>query len=78
VSDETSDQRLTAAVQKQIAAFENDPIAKAQAALDRWWQFRLDERAARNARPGDYDPIRRFQQEMDAEQERQDRRPGMK
>jgi hypothetical protein len=67
MSDEqTSDQRLTAKIQKDIEAFENDPIAKAQAALDRWWQMRLDERVARNARPaGDYDPIARFQREMD-------------
>jgi hypothetical protein len=73
MSDEqTFDQRLTAAIQKQIAAFENDPIAKGQAALDRWWQMQLDLRAALKVRPHDYNPIKRFQEEMDDEIERRD------
>jgi hypothetical protein len=44
-----------------------------QAELDAWWQAMLDEGAARNVRPHDYNPIRRFQQEMDDEIQRQDR-----
>jgi hypothetical protein len=48
--------------------------AKYQAILDFWWQMQLDERAARNApRPGDYDPVARFDQEMAEHVERQDR-----
>jgi hypothetical protein len=75
MSDEqTSDQRLAAKIRKDLEAFENDPIAKGQAALDRWWQLRLDARAARNVpRPGDYDPVARFDREMDELVERQDR-----
>jgi hypothetical protein len=74
MSDETFDQRLTAKIQKDIEAFESDPIAKAQAALDRWWSLQLVERAARNARsPGDYDPMARFMREQDELVERQDR-----
>ena len=71
--ERTFDQRLAAKIQKDIEAFENDSIAKAQAALDRWWQMRLDKRVATNARPGDYDPIARFDHEMDELVERQDR-----
>jgi hypothetical protein len=37
MSDEqTFDQRLSAKIQKDIEAFEHDPVAKAQAALDNW------------------------------------------
>jgi hypothetical protein len=39
------DQRLTAKIQKDIAAFESDRVAKGQAVLDRWWQERLDAAA---------------------------------
>jgi hypothetical protein len=63
--DQTFDQRLIAKIQKDIEAFENDPRAKAQWQLDFWWQQRLDERAARNVRPSDYDPIARFMREQD-------------
>jgi hypothetical protein len=47
MSDETSEQRLSAKIRKDIEAFENDPVAKAQAVIDRWWQSRLDEAAER-------------------------------
>jgi hypothetical protein len=73
MSDETAGHRLTAAIQKQIEAFENDPVAKGQAALDRWWQMRLDARGATNARQGDYDPVARFDAEMDDNVEQHDR-----
>jgi hypothetical protein len=50
------------------------PATKYQAILDFWWQLQLDERAARNApRPGDYDPIKRFDAEMDDNVEQHDR-----
>jgi len=63
--DQTFDQRLSAKIQKDIEAFERDPVAKAQRQLDFWWQMKLDERAARNVRPSDYDPIARFMREQD-------------
>jgi hypothetical protein len=52
---------------------DESPATKYQAILDFWWQLQLDERAARNVRPGDYDPIARFDREMDEHVERQDR-----
>jgi hypothetical protein len=43
MSDEqTFDDRLSAKIQKDIEAFERDPVARGQAALDRWWQQKLD------------------------------------
>jgi hypothetical protein len=74
MSDETHAQRLQAVIRKQMEAFENDPVAKAQAALDRWWQMQLDLRVALRSRPGDYDPMKRFELEQDAVQEWYDRR----
>jgi hypothetical protein len=43
MSDEqTFDQRLITKIQKDIEAFENDPVARRQRQLDVWWQERLD------------------------------------
>jgi hypothetical protein len=49
------------------------PATKYQRTLDFYWQLQLEERVARNApRPGDYDPMARFDREQDELAERQD------
>jgi hypothetical protein len=39
---ETYEQRAEQCLKAHIDAFENDPVARGQAALDRMWQERLD------------------------------------
>ena len=54
----------------------NTPRARAQAQLDRWWQAKLDARARarRSEIPerGEYDPMKRFEAEMDYQQQEAD------
>jgi hypothetical protein len=54
----------------------DDPRVKGQMALDRWWQARLDARAhARRSEipeTGEYDPMRRFEAEMNYQQQEAD------
>ena len=52
----THDQRLSALIRKQIEAFESDPVAKAQAVLDKWWQARLDDEAEHRRLMRDLNP----------------------
>jgi hypothetical protein len=56
----------------------NTPHARAQAVIDRWWQDQIDARAwaRRREKPetGAYDPMRRFEEELDYQQELADRR----
>ena len=64
--------RAAARLQHEYAELDN-PVVSAQVQLDRFWQRRLDERAAarrRIERPGAvcaeagiYDPMRRFENE---------------
>jgi hypothetical protein len=65
-------------VAQELNEFENDPIAKAQQALDWWWENKLAARARarRSEIPerGDYDEMRRFEEELDYQQELADRR----
>jgi hypothetical protein len=70
----TANQRLNAQIKRQLAEFENDPQAKAQAALDARWQMMLDLREIDRApsRRGEYSPIRRLESELDDAQERAD------
>jgi hypothetical protein len=78
VSDDISNQarqnysRQLAAEYAEI----NTPRARAQAELDRWWQAKLDARARarRSEVPevGEYDPMKRFEAEMDYQQEQAD------
>jgi hypothetical protein len=55
----------------------DDPMVKGQMALDRWWEQKLLQRArARRSEipeTGEYDPMRRFMEEMDDRQEEADR-----
>jgi hypothetical protein len=55
----------------------DDPIVKAQMQLDFWWEQKLLRRALarRSEIPerGEYDEVRRFDQEMDDQQEEADR-----
>jgi hypothetical protein len=67
---------------RQVARYEaerdelNTPRARYQAQLDRWWQARLDARAVarRSEIPerGEYDPMRRFTEEMNYQQQEAD------
>ena len=64
--------RYYARIQQEYAALD-DPIVKGQMALDRWWEQKLLRRALaqRSEIPetGEYDPMRRFMEEMDDRQE---------
>ena len=55
----------------------DNPVIKGQMALDRWWEQKLLRRALaqRSEIPerGEYDPMRRFMEEMDDRQEEADR-----
>ena len=68
--------RYYARIQQEYAEFD-DPIVKGQMALDRWWEQKLLRRALaqRSEIPerGEYDPMRRFMEEMDDRQEEADR-----
>jgi hypothetical protein len=68
VSENEATRRYYARIQQEYAEFDN-PLVKGQMALDRWWQSRLDARARarRSEIPerGEYDPMRRFVEEMD-------------
>ena len=65
--------RLTAEIEEA-----NTPHARAQAVIDRWWQDKIDARAWARRREipetGAYDPMRRFTEEMDYEEELAGRR----
>jgi hypothetical protein len=54
--DQTFDQRLAAKIQKDIEAFENNPRARAQAALDLWWENKLAEAAEERRRERELNP----------------------
>ena len=64
--------RYYARIQQEHAELD-DPIVKGQMALDRWWEQKLLRRALaqRSEIPerGEYDPMRRFMEEMDDRQE---------
>jgi hypothetical protein len=45
MTDETYEQRVERRRQAAIDAFENDPVARQQQVLDRWWQEQLDAAA---------------------------------
>ena len=64
--------RYHARIQQEHAELD-DPIVKGQMALDRWWEQKLLRRALvqRSEIPerGEYDPMRRFMEEMDDRQE---------
>ena len=64
--------RYYARIKQEYAEFD-DPIVKGQMALDRWWEQKLLRRALaqRSEIPerGEYDPMRRFMEEMDDRQE---------
>jgi hypothetical protein len=66
-----------ARMQAEIAEA-NTPQARAQAVIDRWWQDKIDARAWARRREipetGAYDPMRRFTEEMDYEEELAGRR----
>jgi hypothetical protein len=74
MSEETYQDHVNQQTRKEVEAFENDPIARAQRQLDWFWQSQLDQRAAarrRIERPGAvdpgsglYDPMRRFESEF--------------
>ena len=68
--------RYYARIQQEHAELD-DPIVKGQMALDRWWEQKLLRRALaqRSEIPetGEYDPMRRFMEEMDDRQEEADR-----
>ena len=68
--------RYHARIQQEHAELD-DPIVKGQMALDRWWEQKLLRRALaqRSEIPerGEYDPMRRFMEEMDDRQEEADR-----
>jgi hypothetical protein len=55
----------------------DNPMVKGQMALDRWWEQKLLRRAmARRSEipeTGEYDPMGRFMEEMDDQQEEADR-----
>jgi hypothetical protein len=77
VSDDLSFNRRQAARYEAELEELNTPRARYQAQLDRWWQAKLDARARarRSEIPerGDYDPMRRFEAEMNYQQQEADR-----
>jgi hypothetical protein len=56
----------------------SDPVVKGQMALDAWWEQKLLRRArvrgGENPATGEYDPMRRFMEEMDYAQQEADAR----
>ena len=67
--------RYYARIQQEHAELD-DPIVKGQMALDRWWEQKLLRRALaqRSEIPerGEYDPMRRFEAEMNYQQQEAD------
>jgi hypothetical protein len=69
-------ERVAKQRRKEMAEFENSPTAKYQAQIDWWWENEIRRREIERARArsgedpesGEYNPIRRFEEEQaDAE-----------
>jgi hypothetical protein len=69
----TYEQVTAERLRQEIAAFESDERAKAQATLDRLWQAKLDARFNRPDAISEYDPVRRLDAELDYAQAEADR-----
>jgi hypothetical protein len=64
-------QNVARRMKAEMDAFENNPIAKGQQALDWWWEQKLAARA-RAGRPdvvSEYSPIAKFEAEMAYQEE---------
>jgi hypothetical protein len=76
MTEKTHQDMINAQTRREYEAFENDPIVKGQMALDRWWEQKLLRRALaqRSEIPetGEYDPMRRFEAEMNYQQQEAD------
>jgi hypothetical protein len=76
--DNTASKNYHKRIAQELQEFENDPIAKRQKEIDYWWELKLARRAAsrRSVIPeiGEYDEMRRFEEELDYQQELADRR----
>jgi hypothetical protein len=75
--DNTANKNYYRRLRAEYAELDN-PMVKGQMALDRWWEQKLLRRAlARRTEipeTGEYDPMRRFMEEMDDRQEEADAR----
>jgi hypothetical protein len=74
-SEESFNRRQQARYEAELDEL-STPRARYQAQLDRWWQAKLDarDRARRSETPerGEYDPMRRFEAEMNYQQQEAD------